>query len=764
MKASLFRTALLTLAAVSMLTSCDLFNKKEDIFVGISASSPSFVDGKANIKVSLSGASSNPVSVSLGSEGNIPENALNVNYSAEVPAGSTSADIPVKVDVDKLPAGNYEITFSINSVTGGKVDPSKNSCSFSLSVQEVKADPSIVSISNYSESFTDGKASFTLALDKASDTDVTVNFTVQPEVDGYIAIPAAALSFDNPAVIPAGTLTKEVNVTLDLSAVQKGVSNFAVIVISSVSDNARIASSKTKTYIEANVELTANLRSDWSLAFAGEVQKEGNAYHGISVSGTGENSPYYIFAYQKGLVDGYFQGDMTTYVKTMEQIVAEALGTADAYQIKQGEKTWLYSLFPVGEYEIWLLGCTESGHITGDYATATFKIEATAEQLEAYGKWLGEWDVTRRDLTDKWVISENVPGASFFIQGIDGSNQLIADILVEADYDAANDQVVIYTQECKEWTNEGVKYMISLIGMYQNSTQLVSGDFDLAVIKKTGENTASITSGGQVTLSSGTFDVSGMTFFAAPVDGSASGYVFNSQVFYLWPETMTRVVANDNDEVYNSFLGDWTIKRMDSEWDETAQDFKETGEVNDVWTIAPKMAGRTFTISGIEGYSDIEIVADYDAASATFSVKEQYVKVGEFNIGFLGLFYYPGDAQNQAGTYIWDSGATVFTAKKEGDTLNLVPGQASSFGDFTMVQAFEIDNQGYYNLHADGYVLPNTLTKSTGAKAPKIAVKSNGKADVTKLSRKDVKVRRMSAPATGVYRKGDKLERNLPLR
>lgn len=764
MKASLFRTALLTLAAVSMLTSCDLFNKKEDIFVGISASSPSFVDGKANIKVSLSGASSDPVSVSLGSEGNIPENALNVNYSAEVPAGSTSVDIPVKVDVDKLPAGNYEITFSINSVNGGKVDPSKNSCSFSLSVQEVKADPSVVSISNYSESFTGGMASFTLALDKASDTDVTVNFTVQSEADGYVAIPAAALTFDNPAVIPAGSLSKEVNVTLDLSAVQKGISNFAVIVISSVSDNAQIASSKTKTYIEANVELSASLRNDWSVAFAGELQNEGNVYHGISVSGTGENSPYYIFIYNKGLVETYFQGDMSAYVKTMEEIVAEALGTADAYQIKTGDKTWLFQLFPVGEYEIWLLGCTESGHITGDYATATFKIEATAEQLEAYGKWLGEWDVTRRNLTDKWVITENVPGASFFIQGIDGTNQLIADILVEADYDAVNDQIIIYTQDCKEWTNGGINYTISLIGMYQNSTQLVSGDFDLAVIKKTGENTASITSGGQVTLTGGTFDVTGMTFFAVPDDGSGSGYVFNNQVFYLWPETMSKVVANENDEVYNSFLGDWNIKRMDSEWDDTAEEFKETGEVSDVWTIAPKVAGRSFVISGIEGYSDIEVTADYDAASGTFSVKEQYLQVGEFKIGFLGLFYYPGDAQNKAGIYLWDSGATIFSAQKAGDTINLVPGQAGSFGTMTMAQAFEIADGGYYNLHNDGYVLPNVLTKSTGAKAPRIAVKSVGKADVAKVSRKDVQVRRMSAPAAGVYRKGDKLERNLPLR
>ena len=647
------------------------------------------------------------------------------------------------------------------------MDPSKNTCSLKLIVEEDPVNPvvtpSVVSISNYSESFTDGKASFTLALDKAAEADVYVNFSVQTEVEGYAAIPASALTFDNPAIIPAGSLTKEVSVTLDVSAVQKGVSNYAVIVISSVSDNAVVASSKTKTYIEATAALTANLRSDWTVEFAGEYEREGVVYHDIEVKGVGEKDGYYIFPYPAGTVDYYFSGDMTAFVQAMEGVVAEVLGTEQAYQIKQGETGWLYKKFTVGEYEIWMLGCSESGHLTGDYATSTFKIEASAEVLEAYNKWLGEWNVTRQSKTDKWVITEDVPGAGFCIQGIDGDSSTIADIQVHADYDAANDQIVLYAQECKTWSYNGTDYTIALIGMYDNSTKLVTGDFDLAVITKTGENTATIKSGGTVTLSGGgTFDVTGMTFFAIPPSGN--GYVFNGQVFYLWPETMTRIEANENDPVYNSFLGDWNIKRMGSEWDSDAKEFKETGEVSDTWTFSPKLAGHSFIISGFEGFSDVTIVADYDAASGTFSVSEQYLTVGEYNLGTLALFYYPGDAQYPADNYIWNGGATAFTGKQDGDTIKLTPGQAGSYGDFVMFQLFRIAENGYYNYHKDGYTLPNTLTKAAAPNA--VGRKAMGKAQKAgyKLSKSSSQMQLMSAPATGCYRGGDRLERNLPLK
>jgi len=758
MKTSFFKTALLALGTLLMLASCE-FNQNK-VLVGISASSTSFSNGKVDLVVSLSEASSKDVQAEISYTGNIP--SFDYSAVATVKAGASSVKVPVSVDVDKLQPGTYEATFTIETVNGGQINASANSVTVSLTKDAPEVIPVVVTISQYSETFESGKASFILSLDKAAEADVTVNFTVETEVEGAVAIPAEALSFENPAVIAAGSTSKQVEVTLDMAAVQKGISNYAVIAIASVSENAKVAGSRTKTYIEANIPLTANLRSDWTVTFDGEVAVEDGIAHGITIFGPGEDEAYYIFVYQAGLVGKYFGEDVTNYIETMEGYVAEAMGTEDAYNMKSGGNQWLYNPFTVGSYEVWVLGCSASGHLTGDYGVGTFSVEPTAEVLEAYNKWLGEWNVTRQSLTDKWVISENVPGVSFYIQGIDGGNSTIADILVEADYDAANDAIVLYTQDCKEWTYNGKTYTIGLLGLF-NGANLVSGDFELGTVTRTGENTATITSGGsQVTLSSGTYDVSGMTFFA--YDSTGNGYVFNSQIFYQWPETMDKIVAIDDDPVYNAFLGSWNIKRNDSEWDTTTNKYIQKGEVSDTWTITPKVAGFTFYISGIEGYDDLEVVADYDKASGTFSISEQDVVIEGYTFCFVGLFYYPGSSDAPAGTYLWDGGARLFTAKQDGDVIALTAGNTGSYGSFLGMQTFQKADGSYYDLHEEGYDLPNTLTKAPSAGAPRKVAKTGGKNGAVSFNGNDSKMSRMSAPAKGSYRKGDRIERNLPLK
>ena len=70
----------------------------------------------------------------------------------------------------------------------------------------------------------------------------------------------------------------------------------------------------------------------------------------------------------------------------------------------------------------------------------------------------------------------------------------------------------------------------------------------------------------------------------------------------------------------------------------------------------------------------------------------------------------------------------------------------------------------YYNYHKDGYTLPNTLTKAAAPNA--VGRKAMGKAQKAgyKLSKGSSQMQLMSAPATGCYRGGDRLERNLPLK
>ena len=718
----------MALGAMALIVSCTP-KEQEDVLVSISASSASFADGKFNLDLALSGKASTDVAVELASAGSIPAEALSFDKSVSIPAGSLSAKVPVTLDVTGLTPGTYDATFTIASATGAKVDASKGSCKISFEIKGAEEARPVVSISEYSDAFADGKASLTLALDKAAAADVEVTFEVKTESDGFVAIPAEALTFSNPAKIPAGQLKQTVDITLDIDAIPGGAVCYAVIAIASVSDNAQIAASKTRTYIEASKEMVAIERADWTVTYDGEVEIEGDTADAISVSGLGDGS-YYIYIYQKGTVKKYFPEGMQSYLEYMEEDLVEVLGTDKAPQIKQGDKTWYYNVLPVGAYEVWVLGCTAGGHLTGEYASLEIVKEATPEILEAYGKWLGEWKTTRGKLTDDWVISENVPGASFYIQGIDGDNSTINDILVEADYDAANDAIVLYTQDdCKEVKYDGKTYTIALVGLitYSGNLSPVSGEYDIAVISMKDENTATIKSAGSIQLTDGnSYEVSGMCFFAS-TPGENSGYIYNGQTFYNWPETMSRVVANENDPNYNAMLGNWTITRMDSEWDSDAKEFVDLGEVTDTWTFSPKVAGYSYSISGIEGFEDVAIVAKFDSKTKSFTIKEQELVIEDHILHLCGLF----DYQNEE--YLWDGGLAICTGKMDsrGTNIKLSPSEISStYGSFHGMQLFEYvydeeeDDDHYYPFHNEGYKIPATLAKGSAQSAPANVIKS----------------------------------------
>lgn len=701
-----FKTLLLAVATIALFAACK--PKEEAVRVGLDSTAPTFIDGSVNLILTLSGRSSTNVGVTLSVTGNIPSESLTFEKNPSVAAGAVSATVPVTVNPATLEPGNYQATFTITHVDGADINVAKQSVTVELAVEG--APTPTVSFSSYSEAFDDaGKAKAKIALSAAAEEDVTVNFEVVTEYKDYNALPADVLTFTNPVTIPAGTLEKEVEIVVDKTKLSNGVTYYAIISIASVSENAKLAPStstqKPTAFIEFFTPITANLRSDWTISFAGEGTVDSSPCHLINAAGVGAEGTYYIFVLSKGFVADNFT-DVTEFVQYLEeQIIGPRIGTEYAYAIKTGEQSWPYSVFSVGAYEMWLLGCNEAGHITGDYATGNFNIDATTEQLEAYAKWIGEWKVTRGTLVDKWVITEDYPGGSVFIKGIDGEDSTISDILVSADYDAVNDQIVIYTQDCKIWTYQGTDYIISLLGLYNNSTSLVSGDFDLARISMTAENTATIASGGSVQMSDGTYEITGMTFFGAP-EGESNGYVFNKQVFYKWPETMTKIVADNDDPVYNAYLGDWVITRMDSEWDDETTSYVQLGEVNDTLTFAPKIAGNSFYISGFEGYSDIVLEADYDSEKGSFTIKEQKFNIGEYSFGVFGMFNYQSDV------YIWDGGAVLCTGTRNGDVISLATGTTGDYGDFLSMQLFQVEGQSYYSFHDDGYVLPNTLTKA----------------------------------------------------
>lgn len=350
----------------------------------------------------------------------------------------------------------------------------------------------------------------------------------------------------------------------------------------------------------------------------------------------------------------------------------------------------------------------------------------------SYSSWLGEWEVERQSKTDTWVITENENGKSYYVQGIDGSASAIADIKAVATYDAATGHLVIMTQnKLKTLEINGASYDVNLYGMYNNSKNIVSGDFKVAEAAISGKGKATVTSGGQkVNLNDTEYDVTGMTYFGSPSAGGSSGYVWNSQVFYLWPAAMTQEGGGSEDpgeasEAYKAWLGDWYLVREDSDWDTTNKTWIALGTVVDTWTLSQKVVNKSYTLTGFEGIDDFEITVAFQS-NGTATITEQQIANSYTEDGYTitpllcGNFYYAGDAQNPAGNYLWDNGALICTITPDG---KMAPGQAGSYGTFSGMQLYECYEkngqvEGYGAWHDEGYGLPGSISRTKPNQAP----------------------------------------------
>ena len=701
--------------------------------VGISASAIS--GGSATLTLSLSAASSSAVSVSLSASGTLAS-SLTFDKAVSIAAGKTSATVPVTVKQEGLEPGTYEATVSIASASGATVNSSAKSASLSLTVEGPKT--AVVAISAFDADFVDNKANITLTLSNALEQTATVTLATGSNQEGLPVVPDEALTYEKSISFEAGKLSKTIVVEVDPEQLLPGES-VVTIEISSVSDNLTVESTKQRADIVFTKNLEANERTDWNIAYDGQVEREEKELAVITVAGLGDEASYYLYIYEKGTVAGHFD-TVQEYLEYMSDYINNAIGTEKAPIIRKGDKSYEFALNP-GDYEVWVLGCSDGGHLIGDYASGEFTIEASEDALEAYNKWIGEWKVTRgsNPTPDVWKIMERVPGGSFFIYGIDGDAGSIADVAVVADYDTANDAIILYTQDnLKTFTFDGTEYYLGLYGMFNG--EIYSGEYDIAYILKTGENTATI-KGFEYEVDG---PCTGMTLFAAPAEGG-NGYVFNGQVFYTWPETMEMIVPEEGNPDYEAFLGYWTIKRNDSEWNSATKKWKDLGEVTDVIYIEPKIAGYSYSIYGIEGF-DVEVEANYNDADKTMFVKEQTVYQGEdegenFDVRLCGQISYQGK------TYLWDNGATIFTAKAQDGKISLTPGSTQGYGKFIGVKFFVYfpSEDAYGSYHNEGYPLPNELLYYEGGDEPEEtalrkapAAQKNRGMRVNNLSRKSV--------------------------
>lgn len=546
MKMNFWKTAIATLCVAFAFTACHT-EQKAVPSVSLAAGGAAFVNGEATVLVNLSTKAPSDVKVVLEAAGTLPDSNLEFEKSVTVPKGSSAATVSVKVKPDGLEAKSYDAVISIVSVTNGELGSPK---SVTINYDASGLEKAVVNIDADSEFSAENKATVTISLRKAAAEDVSVKFAVGENVaSGKTPIPAEALSFTNPAVVPAGSKELELVVTVDPTKIVNGKAYQADLIIESVSSNAKVGTD-VEVFIDFRSAIVANLRNDWSVSFEGEYEQNGNTYHSVSVEGLGDEGTYYLFIYEKGTISKYFNS-VSEYVDYMElEEIAPYIGTDDAYQIKSGDKGWLYRMFAVGEYEIWLLGCDSEGHITGDYTTSTFEIEPSAEQIAAYDEWLGEWEINHKTL----VITENKRYVSYNITGFLGYDFVLPAVLNSDCTLGLMGQSPVNEDGTVGFFGIGKNEQEGYVSLYTNS---VVGSATMSGDKLKATFTASLDPNGE--------PLTGVAFLSLS-GGSVSGWYSSEFKFPFEMARPTEAVLDttpEKDGAFADFIGGWSYNGYD---------------------------------------------------------------------------------------------------------------------------------------------------------------------------------------------------------
>ncbi len=193
-----------------------------------------------------------------------------------------------------------------------------------------------------------------------------------------------------------------------------------------------------------------------------------------------ETQTYYLSIYYDGTIAENFKS-VTEYLQWFESTqIAPYIGTEDAEAISVGSRTVKYQRLDPESYEVFIIGCTEEGHVTGDYATATFTVEPTSDMLAAVEAFLGKWVVNHHT----WTI-ESAGSVYFTITGIEGEDDLPVEAFINWDGNLEiQNQPYIYEDE---------NQTVGLYGLADNSLWSSSGFTIVEAILAEGGESAVLT-------------------------------------------------------------------------------------------------------------------------------------------------------------------------------------------------------------------------------------------------------------------------------
>jgi hypothetical protein len=545
MKVSFFKSAVLVLGVVAMLSACKR-EKAADVLVSLGSSSTSFANGQAELVVSLSGKSTSAVSATISAAGTLPTSALSFNGNVSIAAGSTQASVPVTVNTDGLEAGSYEAVFTIASVSGAQLNASKSSVTLGVTVEAPAPVPSVVTISSYDEEFTEGKATITLGLDKASANDVKVTFELQTEYEGYNVLGADALSFENPVTIPAGELTKSVVVTVDESKVVPG-DNLAGITIASVEGGDK-GTTKLTAWISITGALVAEEVEGWSVSYdSREAATNGTVYDWILVQGwTGEYFDVAIYA--EGAL-AYFKNDMLALMQYRhDNYAGKYIGQYTIDQVLYSKAGYVnFSLLDPGNYEVYLIDYKADGTFTGKYAKNVFTIEQE-DASEAYTANLGTYALAAEGVATTTELKSYINNTSYKL--VFGDDYYGYEVVL--DWDETANTFTLKSQLVDEYENQNYGPVEDYVwGWRTNSSTNKPGP-----ITGTGygigtataaEGVITFADGLDVTLSdNSSVHLEGFGFYGSILEGEYAGYylTYTGLTAIAFPATLTKQSAS----------------------------------------------------------------------------------------------------------------------------------------------------------------------------------------------------------------------------
>ena len=561
MKVTFIRTVLLATAALLAFASCNP-EKEETVSVSLSASSAMFTDGKVDLTVSLSAKASADVTATLTADGSIPAGALSYNGSVTIPAGETSAKVPVTVKTDDLAAGSYNVTFTLASANGAQVDAANNTAFVALVVEMEPEPMPVVSISSNDDEFQDNVATLTLAMDVAINTDVTVKFA-SSAVEGYAEIPAEALSYDNPVTIAAGETSKVVSISLDPDKLPSGEC-WTMISIESVSENATM-SGQNSAYFMAKGEIKTELVPDWTLTYVGrEKSTQGSLLDWVQVEGwTGE---YYDIALYEGGTLASVDGDVSVIMLDRhENFVGKYLGDYKIDDLLRSAPTYCgFNLLDPGTYEVFLFDYTSDGNLTGKYTMNEFSIEEE-EASEEYKALLGVYNLSAKGYHTEYVDSKatyldgevnmegvyvlsNVNNLSYLVyfpewDEDDQKNYFYPAIV---DWDAETGAMSASVQKLDDWDHStygkvedwqyGYIYEPKDAKIYY-----VTGNYTILESEGFKDGAITFNAGPAINLTNGsTYEIAGLDLVGALIEYQGGGYSF-TYMQVPFPATLTRV-------------------------------------------------------------------------------------------------------------------------------------------------------------------------------------------------------------------------------